>query len=612
MARGFLLVISTVALIATPAYLLITPMSIEGSNLLSHPENLYLNPDYYVLLDSKGLPDGALWNVTISGKTYSSTSDDISLSLMNGEYNFTASTLLHGYSWDNLTNEFTVNSSNEIVNVLFIPGQYVGNISVQSHPHGIAFDPHNNYMYVVNTGQQTISVINASNIVIENISVPFSPCEIVFDPYNDYLYVTNQANNTVSVINQSNVVIQNISVQKYPLGIAYDSYNNFLYVSNLFSNTVSVINQSNVVIKNITIPCGPVGIAFDPYNDYIYVTNSNELTVSVINKANVVIKNITIQSFPTGIAYDPYNNFMYVTNVCTNAVSVINKVNVVIKNITVQSFPTGIAYDPYNNFMYVTNECSNSVSVINQSNVVIRNITVQSSPYTIAFDAHNNYMYTTNSGSNSVTVLNSSYGFTFYKVRLIEGDLPNGATWKVKLSTGLCYSSTSNSVLFLLDSGEYSYFASTENLSFHAYRGILKVSGNITVNVNFTLVTYRITIKETGLYLVSNTMASSSPWYVNLSNGQSFSSRNGTISFLEPNGTYYLSAVSEGYTSEFTNSMNFTAITINGSSVTEQVTFKEITLKISADYLIEVGGAVSLILAAVAIVYFLPRKMKTR
>ena len=251
-------------------------------------------------------------------------------------------------------------------------------------------------------------------------------------------------------------------------------------------------------------------------------------------------------------------------------------------------------------------------SVINQSNVVIRNITVQSSPYTIAFDAHNNYMYTTNSGSNSVTVLNSSYGFTFYKVRLIEDDLPNGTMWKVKLSTSQCYSSTSNSVSFLLDSGEYPYFASTGNLSFHGYNGILKVSGNITVNVNFTLVTYRITIKETGLDLISNSMSSSSPWYVNLSNGQSFSSRNGTLSFLEPNGTYYLTTASIGYTSEFTNSLNFTVITINGSSVTEQVTFREITLKISVDYLLEVGGAVSTIMAAVAIVYFLPRKMKTR
>ncbi|MGC9167250.1 MAG: hypothetical protein ACP5GR_06405, partial [Thermoplasmata archaeon] len=54
------------------------------------------------------------------------------------------------------------------------------------------------------------------------------------------------------------------------------------------------------------------------------------------------------------------------------------------------------------------------------------------------------------------------------------------------------------------------------------------ILNNIKINVGLN---YNITFLEKGL-------PANTKWYVNLSNGQSFSSTTNTITFSEPNGTY--------------------------------------------------------------------------
>ncbi|MGC8701304.1 MAG: hypothetical protein ACP5R3_06840, partial [Thermoplasmata archaeon] len=55
---------------------------------------------------------------------------------------------------------------------------------------------------------------------------------------------------------------------------------------------------------------------------------------------------------------------------------------------------------------------------------------------------------------------------------------------------------------------------------------------DISINIVFAKKTlYTVTFTETGL-------PSGTTWYVNLSNGQSFSGTGTTITFSEPNGTY--------------------------------------------------------------------------
>ncbi|MCL4451847.1 MAG: YncE family protein [Candidatus Thermoplasmatota archaeon] len=569
--KYLLLVLSVIVLLALPIYAFEVPATFSGSSSRGY-EKPYALSVYNVYMHPVGLPSSSIWNVTVSGTTYTSSADMISFTLQSGKYAFNAATLADGISWDYAENTFTVNDSSINVSVYFTQDQYIGNRTVQHSPFGVAFDPYNNYMYVANGASGNVSVINQSNVVIRNISVQSVPAEIAFDPYNNYMYVANGASGTVSVINQSNVVIRNISVQKSPGGIAFDPYNNYMYVTNLGNNTVSVINQSNIVIKNISVQSEPFGIAFDPHNNYIYVENFNSSSVSVINQSNVVIKNISVQHSPFGVAFDPYNNYMYVANARSRTVSVINQSNVVIKNISVQSVPAEIAFDPYNNYMYVANDGSNNVSVINQSNVVIKNISVQSEPIGIAFDPYNNYMYVANDGNHTVSILSSTHDITFYNVMFKGNDLPTGTTWNVSIA-GRHFSTDSNEICISLTPAQYTYSATNSNRSFFPVTGTFNVSNNMIIHVQFPQALYQVIFTEKGL-------PSDTTWYLNLTNDQSFQSTTDTISLSEPNGTYYYTISSmEGRT--YSSSPSSGTFPISGYNYSLSVKFTEITNQVT-------------------------------
>ncbi|MCI4434872.1 MAG: S8/S53 family peptidase, partial [Thermoplasmata archaeon] len=133
----------------------------------------------------------------------------------------------------------------------------------------------------------------------------------------------------------------------------------------------------------------------------------------------------------------------------------------------------------------------------------------------------------------------NAWNFTHRAIIFKETGLPTGAKWYVNLSDGETSSSTTNTVLYY----EKVYSSISYNVDNVTYGGYLYTptpsSGSISVgwsdiyiNINFAKKTlYTVTFTESGL--PSGTM-----WYVNLSNGQSFSLTTNTITFNEPNGTY--------------------------------------------------------------------------
>ena len=324
-----------------------------------------------------------------------------------------------------------------------------------------------------------------------------------------------------------------------PIGVAFDSSNGYVYVTNDGSNSVSVINGStNTAIKTIGVGLSPHAAAFDSSNGYVYVVNSAALdigtgSVSVINgSTNTVIKTIGVGRYPDGIAFDSSNGYVYVTNFNSNNVSVINgSTNTVIRNIGIGSHPQGAAFDSSNGYIYVTNSCSNNVSVINgATNTVIKNIGVGSTPYGAAFDSSNGYIYVTNSGSSNVSVINDATNTVIKNIGV--GSCPQGAAFD--------------------SSNGYVYISS--------------VSGTVSVLGYFTSSTkYSITFTESGLPYGTT-------WYVNLSNGQTFSGTGASITFSEPNGTY-------SYTIATVNkslSSSGGSFTVNGNPVSQPVTFTEV------------------------------------
>jgi YVTN family beta-propeller protein len=496
----------------------------------------------------------------------------------------------------------------------------IANIAVGLYPYGVAYDPSNGYVYVTNEGSNNVSVINVStNKVIANIAVGYAqvgpgPQGAAYDPSNGYVYVTDGGSDEVSVINGStNKVIANIAVEYGPRGAAYDSSNGYVYVANIYSNSVSVINgATNTVIANISVGSEPWGVAYDPSNGYVYVANSNSNNVSVINGlTNKVIANIAVGSGPFGVAYDPSNGYVYVANSNSNNVSVINGLtNKVIANIAVGSGPFGVAYDPSNMYVYVTNSNSGTVSIISTSplytltftesglpsgtswSVTINGTTQSSTTNTITFSVPNgtySYMvatanknYKPNPSSGLITVSGSnvsisiSFSLETYTVNFVETGLPSGY-WYVNI-TGLPSSgpipSSQASYSLSLPNGSYSYTVSTGNKEYKpSYTGYFTVNGtNVNIAIKFTLVTYTITFTESGL-------PSGTIWYVNLNNGQSFSSTTNIITFNEPNGTYPFKIIIGN--NDYAPKPSSGIVTVSGSNVDQIITFYLVEYSIS-------------------------------
>ena len=290
--------------------------------------------------------------------------------------------------------------------------------------------------------------------------------------------------------------------------------------------------------------------------------------------SNSVINTIPVGSEPVGVAFNSLNGDVYVANYGSNTVTVINDTNKAFDTITVGSSPYAVAFNSLNGYMYVTNAGSDSVSVINGTNKVVGTITVGHVPDGVAFDSLNGYVYVANLGSNSVSVISPTY--VKYPVKFSETGLPLGSVWYVTLSNGISGFSLSSTLCLSSPNGTYSYTISTVN---HTYK-LSKALGSITINgssppvisVKFTEVTYSVIFTESNL-------PSGSTWYLNLSNGQTFSSTTSNISISEPNETYSYTIATSNHV--FTPSTSLGILTVNGKPVSDSIRFSKITYSVT-------------------------------
>ncbi|MEM4056990.1 MAG: hypothetical protein QW578_08135, partial [Thermoplasmatales archaeon] len=130
---------------------------------------------------------------------------------------------------------------------------------------------------------------------------------------------------------------------------------------------------------------------------------------------------------------------------------------------------------------------------------------------------------------NPMETVNLTPGQMF-NVTFTESGLPKGTLWGITLN-GTTKNSTTDLISFLEPNGSYTFSV----LTVYGYKAS-PASGSIMVNgtdvhesITFAQVKYMVTFIESGLPFGMR-------WYVNLSNGQSFSSTTNTITFNEPNG----------------------------------------------------------------------------
>jgi hypothetical protein len=190
-----------------------------------------------------------------------------------------------------------------------------------------------------------------------------------------------------------------------------------------------------------------------------------------------------------------------------------------------------------------------------------------------------NYAPSRSSGTLTVNGSNVNIGITFnlvtYTITFTENGLPSGTLWYVNLSNGKSYSGTGTAITFNETNGTYSYTIATVNKNYAPSQssGTLTVNGsNVNIGITFNLVTYTITFTENGL-------PSGTLWYVNLSNGKSYSGTGTTITFNEPNGTYsyMIATVNKNYDPSPCSG----TFTVNGANVNIGITFNLVTYKIT-------------------------------
>jgi hypothetical protein len=151
----------------------------------------------------------------------------------------------------------------------------------------------------------------------------------------------------------------------------------------------------------------------------------------------------------------------------------------------------------------------------------------------------------------------------YYSVTVIEAGLPSGTSWNLSFN-GTQYELTNNSYVFQVHNGSYTYSASHENGYTLAYSpsSPLEIAGSSrTAYVNYSAVTYTVTISETGL-------ASGISWPFTFNN-LIYNPSGTSIDIQEANGTYILQVPNvSGYTVSYPST-----VTVQGQAIQATVTF---------------------------------------
>lgn len=123
-----------------------------------------------------------------------------------------------------------------------------------------------------------------------------------------------------------------------------------------------------------------------------------------------------------------------------------------------------------------------------------------------------------------------------FEVTFREKGLPAGTEWWVNVSGGGNLSSNTTMLRFFAASGVYSFTVATVDKQYAAVGGTFTVHlGSVARTVKFTLERFAVTFEESGL-------PTGAKWCVAISGAKGRCTTKGTLTLLEPNGTYAFGA----------------------------------------------------------------------
>ena len=577
----------------------------KSSNSVSRVE---ISQPYEVEILESGLPKGTEWFLNLSdGYGFKTRGNSINFTLSDNTYSYDVQVSSKSYDTANQTGNILVDGSSVIQAIQFYPSSFMTQIrGFSNNENAIAIGNNGTYGYVL-SDHSNITVFNiVTGSIIKNITGFADPYSMAIAPNGSYAYVTNYASNNISEVNlYKGIIARNITSSFYNYEDAISGNASYLYVTNFEHTGISMINLSTGTshyLSGIHFQIG--GLAVSGNGTYIYYSTGGD-NLSVMNLVNGFPgRNITGFNSASYLSVSSNGTYVYVISNDEDSISVVNLTSGdFVENITGLNSPDGIATTANGTYAIVTNDGGNTLSRITISH-----------PYQVAFteaglppgtrwylNLTDGYSYTSTSTQIVFTTANGSYNYSTgssnmdyhstaksgnfsvsgsplsrdisfagvtYEVVFNESGLPEDSRWYVNI-TG---ESSSGPILgrsydVALINGIYSYEVSSSVIYYSAHGGTFKVRGaNLSVNASFIDYVYNVTFTESGLE------PSGSAWYVNLTNGNSFSTRTSTLSFQIGNGTFNYSVSTQN--KEY--SAHGGSFKVDGLSVTETLRFAEV------------------------------------
>jgi hypothetical protein len=358
----------------------------------------------------------------------------------------------------------------------------------------------------------------------------------------------------------NNPVIASISVGSEPVGVAYDSSNGYVYVANSGPDTVSIISTSpqySVTFTETGLPSGAT------WNVTLNGAESSSSSSSISFSEPNGTYSYTVGIYQ-GYSASPYSGSVTVSGSNVNVAITFTQVKYSV-TFTESGLPSGTVW-------YIN--ISNGQSYKTNGTAITFNEPNGTYSYTIA-TVNKSYSPSQSSGTLTVNGANVHVAITFtlitYKITFTESGLSSGTSWSVTLNN-ITKTSTNATITISEPNGSYSYIISgISGYRANAYSGTINVNGNsVNVSINWTVITYSITIIENGIpngtsWSATLTGTTFNGQYINIT----LSSTNNTITFNEPNGTYsYIIHLPSGYQSNNAKG----SVNVSGNSAI--VTFK--------------------------------------
>ncbi len=408
--------------------------------------------------------------------------------------------------------------------------------AVGTNPVALVAAPELGVVAVAEYAQNSVVLLNATQgRVVGEWPVGREPSAVAYDPQTEELAVANSGSGNLTILNLSlGQAVATVPIGGEPSGVAYDRANGSWWVSGGNSGTVTEISVATSRVQRI-VPVDPSavlsGLAIDSRTDSVYVGLLTNSTVAVVNASSGAVEAlIPVGLAPSSLAYVPADGAVFVANAGSGNLSVVNDTALNVTNsIPVPNLPLSVGYDPAQGVILAAQYGTGSLAVVSVAFQSVQGfLEVGAGPSGVASDPATGEVFIANANSGTV----STVGVRGFPVEVNESGLPANSTWWLNLTGGAHVSASVSSLSLSLINGTYAYSASTSTPGYAASPGFFIVHGGpVQVQVTFAPATSPVTFDAVGL-------PAGTPWFVNLSGGESGSTRGTALTFNLTNGSY--------------------------------------------------------------------------